>query len=439
VRRFTFVALHVGAVSIVLGLSKFHAAVIGYDFTSSPRVLWAAVFCALLSTTMYGLGLPEGPRSARERVASAFATAVIGALGISAIQLFAGSALLPRYVVFGTAMALVPWVMVCSNMSMVGRGRLEERDRVVVVSDLPVGSELQDELRQRPERPASVVAAARIADVVGPRATPGALAELVSANRGTVVVLGTDAQSDERVIEQAAHLHESGVRIRTNSLFYEEWLGKIPVGDLARVSLFFDIGEVHRAMYGRFKRVLDVVFGALGVVVCALVIPVVLVGNRFGNPGPLLYVQERVGRGGRTFRIYKFRTMSHDAAGSASWTADDDPRVTPFGRLLRRTHLDELPQSVNILRGDLSLVGPRPEQPVYVDELTSKLPFYGLRHCVRPGLTGWAQVKYGYAGNEADAREKLQYDFHYLRRQSVAFDLRIVARTVRSVFGRDGR
>jgi lipopolysaccharide/colanic/teichoic acid biosynthesis glycosyltransferase len=437
VRRVTFVALHLGAIAIVLGLSKFHAAVIGYDFSSSPRVLWAAVFCVLLSTTMYGLGLPDGPTSARERVASAFTTALIGALGISAIQLVIGSALLPRYVVFGTAMALVPWAMVCSNLSMVGRGRLEDRDRVIVVSDLPVGIELQDELRERPERPAIVVASARLAEVVGPRAAPGALADLVHANRGTVVVLGADAQADERVIEQAARLHESGVRIRTNSLFYEEWLGKIPVGDLARVSLFFDIGEVHRAMYGRFKRVLDVLFGALGVAACALAIPVVLAGNCMGNPGPLLYVQQRVGRGGRTFRIYKFRTMSDE--GEGSWTADDDPRVTCFGRVLRRTHLDELPQAVNILRGDLSLVGPRPEQPVYVDELTAKLPFYGLRHCVRPGLTGWAQVKYGYAGNEADAREKLQYDFHYLRRQSVTFDLRIVARTLRSVFGRDGR
>jgi lipopolysaccharide/colanic/teichoic acid biosynthesis glycosyltransferase len=229
------------------------------------------------------------------------------------------------------------------------------------------------------------------------------------------------------------------VRIRTTSLFYEEWLGKIPVGDLARVSLFFDIGEVHRAMYGRFKRILDVGFGAVGVVITALMLPVVLVGNHFGNQGPLFYVQERIGRGGRPFRIYKFRTMAPVAGTQASWTTNDDPRVTDFGRFLRRTHLDELPQAFNILRGDLSMVGPRPEQPTYVDELTTKLPFYGLRHCVRPGLTGWAQVKYGYAGDEADAREKLQYDFHYLRRQSVSFDLRIVARTLRSVIVGDGR
>jgi len=117
----------------------------------------------------------------------------------------------------------------------------------------------------------------------------------------------------------------------------------------------------------------------------------------------------------------------------------DDPRITPFGAWLRRTHLDELPQMVNILRGDLSLVGPRPEQPAYVEELEAKIPFYRLRHLVRPGLTGWAQVKYPYGATDGDALEKLQYEFFYLRHQGLALDLRIVGRTVRSVLRRGGR
>ena len=117
----------------------------------------------------------------------------------------------------------------------------------------------------------------------------------------------------------------------------------------------------------------------------------------------------------------------------------DDLRVTPFGNLLRRTHLDELPQVLNILRGELSVVGPRPEQPHLVEELADKIPFYGLRHLVRPGLTGWAQVKYQYAGTEAETLEKLQYEFYYLRRQSLGLDVRIVARTFRSVVGLGGR
>jgi len=136
----------------------------------------------------------------------------------------------------------------------------------------------------------------------------------------------------------------------------------------------------------------------------------------------------------------KFRTMRRCPAGEAAdWTAVDDVRITPFGRVLRRVHLDELPQVLNVLRGELSIVGPRPEQPQVVGELVDKIPFYRLRHLVRPGLTGWAQVKYQYAGTEAETLEKLQYEFFYLRRQSLSLDLRIVGRTIRCVVGRQGR
>jgi lipopolysaccharide/colanic/teichoic acid biosynthesis glycosyltransferase len=130
------------------------------------------------------------------------------------------------------------------------------------------------------------------------------------------------------------------------------------------------------------------------------------------------------------------------AAGAdqpSEWTTEDDPRITPFGRILRRTHLDELPQLVNVLAGELSVVGPRPEQPHYVKELSGKIPFYDLRHRVRPGLTGWAQVKYGYAGTESDALQKLQYEFFYLRHQSLTLDARIIGRTLRHIVGRGGR
>jgi lipopolysaccharide/colanic/teichoic acid biosynthesis glycosyltransferase len=188
------------------------------------------------------------------------------------------------------------------------------------------------------------------------------------------------------------------------------------------------------------KRLIDVVLGGVGCVVLAVAIPFVAVGNLIANGGPLFYRQARVGRAGTPFMILKFRTMRPgDGALLSEWTTDDDPRITPFGRLLRRTHVDELPQVVNIVRGDLTLVGPRPEQPHYVDELASKIPFYSLRHLVRPGLTGWAQVKYGYAGDERDALEKLQYEFFYLRHQDMTFDLRIIGRTLRSVIGLGGR
>jgi len=263
------------------------------------------------------------------------------------------------------------------------------------------------------------------------------LVDLAIDKDATVLVLGRRALENREVVAQASTLHESGVRVRSTTDFYDEWLGKLPAFELQRMSLLFDIQEVHGAAYARVKRLLDVVVASAGFVAFVLSIPFVWLGNLVANRGPLFYRQERVGRGGKTFEIVKFRTMH--AGSESTWTTEDDPRVTSFGRLLRRTHVDELPQFVNILRGDLSIVGPRPEQPQYVEHLHECLPFYRMRHLVLPGLTGWAQVKYGYAANEHDALQKLQYDFYYLQHQSLWLDLRCIARTVRSVVGSAGQ
>ncbi|HAS10935.1 MAG TPA: hypothetical protein DCS55_10540 [Acidimicrobiaceae bacterium] len=429
-----------GVFVVVLGLSKYHAEFIGdYDFTGSSRFAWALAFVLLLCGAAYGLGLPEVPRTPRSRLPMSLMASGSGALGISLVQLFVGDALLPRLVVFGSAALLVPWFYAMSTLAGAGRAALERRDRVIVVGPWQLEADLASELAGHPEKPASVVA--HLTEDAAGQGAPGSrpLLEAVRRENATVLVLSGAAQADDNIIDQAAALHESGVRVRTQSLFYEEWLGKIPVADLGRVSLFFDIGEVHRERFGRVKRLIDVAGGTVGLVILVLVVPVVVVGNLIANRGRLFYVQSRIGRNGVPFDIYKFRSMREDAEASTDWTDERDPRVTRFGRILRVTHLDELPQVWNVVRGDLSLVGPRPEQPRYVADLVEKLPYYDLRHIVRPGLTGWAQVKYGYAGDEHDALEKLQYDFHYLRRQSLAFDLKIVARTTRSVLGIQGR
>jgi lipopolysaccharide/colanic/teichoic acid biosynthesis glycosyltransferase len=213
----------------------------------------------------------------------------------------------------------------------------------------------------------------------------------------------------------------------------------MPLDELERTSLMFDIGELHRDRYARVKRLVDLVASVPLLVVFAVAIPLVVFGDVFGNRGRLFYVQERVGRNGKVFRIFKFRSMRSGGDESSEWTSSGDGRITTFGRFLRRSHLDELPQVLNVIRGDLSFVGPRPEQPRYVDELRDKIPYYNLRHLVSPGITGWAQVKFGYAGDETDAIEKLQYDFFYLRNQSLALDFRIIGRTIRSVLQSEGR
>lgn len=443
-RSGTRLALYGGIVATVVGLSVWHARLIAhpaYSYTGTFRFGWSLLYIGVLVVTAYGLGLPELPRSPGRALLTSTVAAVSGAVVISLVQLVTGDALLPRFVVFGTAILLVPWYLLCAGLAAGSRQKDAERDRVLVVASVPEAEALRGDLRRAPERAAGIAAVVLPEDARSPgtSAEQGPLCTKVAQTGATVVVLDRDAEADPCVVDQAAVLHGHGVRVRSYELFMDQWLGKVPLEELERVSLLFDVGEVHQARYGRLKRVIDLAFALLGLAAFAVLVPVVAVGNLVANRGPLLYRQPRVGKGGRIFQIAKFRTMRPDGRGEGEWTRERDPRVTPFGRFLRRTHLDEVPQALNILRGDLSIVGPRPEQPQYAEELSAKLPFYDLRHLVRPGLTGWAQVKYPYGADEQDAREKLQYEFFYLRHQSLGLDMRIIGRTIRSVLGGEGR
>ena len=446
-RRLSLLATFVGPVLVVLGMSKVHAAWIAnppYDYTGSFRFAWSIAYMAILLVTTYGVGLPDLAKSWSESLKLAVVASAVSAGAVSLVQLVVGDALLPRFVVFGAALVLVLWHLIVSALVRKGFGREAERDRVVLVSVTREAGRLGAEMRSTPEKPWTLHRHL-LPEEVSASPVERRLVDAVTAG-GTVVVLDREALASAEVVAQASAVHEFGVRVRSLQEFYEEWMAKLPVSELERSSLFFDIAEVHRLRYGRAKRLLDLVGGILGLVPYVLSIPIVWLLNLFGNRGPLFYRQERVGRNGHPFTILKFRTMVTDdrpivvaASEGSTWTAQDDPRITPVGRLLRKTHLDELPQVWNILRGDLALVGPRPEQSRYVRELSEILPFYGMRHLVRPGLTGWAQVKYGYAGDESDALEKLQYEFFYLRHQSIRFDLEVMARTLRSVAGSEGK
>lgn len=418
----------------VLSLGEFHANSVGfYDFTGSSRFGWSIAYIGLLCVAAYGVGLPDLPRNAYQFMFSALGAAVAAAVGISVVQLVLGSQLLPRFVVFWSALFLVPVWALAGFVASRGRRSQIRRDRLILVAGTGEAAALEHDMARRPERRARLMA------VLEPEEAVETLIGTVRRQEATVVALSRDALSNDALVERVADLHEHGVRVRTLSLFYDEWLGKLPLSELERVALMFDIGEIHRVRYGRFKRAIDFVSALMLVPVLCVLAPFVVGGNLLlGNRGPLLYRQERVGRGGIPFTIVKFRTMRPDS-GTTSWTADDDPRVTRFGRVMRKAHIDEIPQVINILRGDLSLVGPRPEQPHYVQELTEKIPFYRLRHLVRPGVTGWAQVKYDYGATEQDAMEKLQYEFWYLRHQSLTLDLRIIGRTIRSIVSAGGR
>jgi exopolysaccharide biosynthesis polyprenyl glycosylphosphotransferase len=188
------------------------------------------------------------------------------------------------------------------------------------------------------------------------------------------------------------------------------------------------------------KRLLDVTISLLGLIVSLPVLALLATAVKLTSRGPALYHQQRVGQNGTLFVVHKLRTMRSDAEAEtgAVWAKREDGRTTRIGRLLRRLRFDELPQLWNVLVGDMSLVGPRPERPEFVRELTRQIPFYGQRHVVKPGLTGWAQVRYTYGASVEDAMEKLQYDLFYIKNASIAFDLFIIFKTVQTVILRRG-
>lgn len=426
--------LPLGIVALVCGFAYAHAtqiSAIPYHPLLTSRAPWVAVFALSLILSSYAIGLPDLPRSRFGVVALSIVAIGMAVVFVSLAQLVSGTAVLPRAIMLGVGLTLPPWaVLVWNTQSDVAQRRM---DRAVFVGREEDGAALSADLRLHVEPPAEIVRRLTTEDAVD----DDALITAVQDVDADVLILGLAAQEDPRVVAQSAQLHKEGLKIRTVSLFTEEYLGKLPVADLERVSLLFDVGEVHRLRYQRAKRIVDIVIAFLALPVLLLTaLPVWLV-NVATSRGPLFFQQERVGRDGEPFTIYKFRSMR--VGGPSTWTVEGDDRITLAGRFLRPSHLDELPQLINILRGDLSLVGPRPEQTAYVEELRTKVPFYDVRHLVRPGLTGWAQVRYPYGSDAQDALEKLQYDLYYLRRQSIGADFAIIVRTVRAVLRGSGR
>ncbi|MDH4067172.1 MAG: TIGR03013 family PEP-CTERM/XrtA system glycosyltransferase, partial [Acidobacteriota bacterium] len=255
-----------------------------------------------------------------------------------------------------------------------------------------------------------------------------------------VVVSLADARGKLNMDDLLSMKLNQGVRFDHLASVYEQYTGKIAVENLRPSWLIFSDGFRKSARSEAVKRFLDILFAIVGLVIAAPVMALVALGLRLSSNGSALYSQTRVGRNGVPFTIYKFRSMRVDAEATsgAVWSTQNDPRVTTVGRFLRRTRLDELPQLWNVLRGDMSFVGPRPERPEFVAELARQIPYYGQRHAVRPGVTGWAQVRYTYGASVEDALEKLQYDLFYAKHMSAAFDLYIVLETVKTVLVRAG-
>lgn len=228
-------------------------------------------------------------------------------------------------------------------------------------------------------------------------------------------------------------LLERGFPIKEYTQVFEDITFRVPVQFVGKdFYKYFPFSRSNKnKLYLFFHRLFDVMFAFVGVLLGILILPIILLGNLFGNRGPLFYFQERVGENGKVFSIIKFRTMVENAEqNGAVWAKKDDARVTPFGKFLRRSRLDEFPQFVNILKGDMSLIGPRPERPYFVNELSQVIPFYETRHIIKPGLTGWAQVKVRYGSTVEDSLLKLQYDLYYIKHRSFFLDANVIVKTL---------
>jgi sugar transferase (PEP-CTERM system associated) len=254
-----------------------------------------------------------------------------------------------------------------------------------------------------------------------------------------VVVSLADARG-KLPMNELLEMKLNGVAFDHLASVYEEYTGKIAVENLRPSWLIFSNGFRKRRLLTAAKRATDLAAAACGLLLSLPLMVLVASAIKLTSRGPALYHQLRVGQHGRTFTIHKFRTMRTDAESGtgAVWATAGDTRVLPIGGFLRRTRLDELPQLWNVLCGQMSFVGPRPERPEFVAQLTESIPFYGQRHVVKPGLTGWAQVRYSYGASVEDAMQKLQYDLFYIKNLSVALDFYIIWQTIKTVILRRG-
>ena len=327
--------------------------------------------------------------------------------------------------------------------------RVAPRERLLLVGTGPAAVNLARELFDRRQElgveivgfvdpdPARLGAPVINPGVIG---TVEDIPSIVRARGVDRVVVSLAEARGKLPMDKLLEMKLDGVTFDHLASVYEELTGKIAVENLRPSWLIFSAGFKKSRLVNTAKRLIDVIAAGVGLLLALPIMAIVAVAVKLTSAGPAVYRQERVGQYGRVFTVLKFRSMRQDAesATGAVWAAKNDNRVTPIGRFLRKSRLDELPQLINVIKGDMSLVGPRPERPEFVRQLTAQIPFYGQRHVLRPGLTGWAQVRYTYGSSVEDAMEKLQYDLFYIKNLSIPYDLFIIFSTIKTVILRRG-
>ncbi len=266
------------------------------------------------------------------------------------------------------------------------------------------------------------------------------LTAFIKEHNVTTVVVDNDAKRDAHIPKELYNLIRQNVHVVDCLSFYEEVLSRIPTTNLDEMWFVENFKETGKKLFDEFKTIADCIGGAILAIILLPIMVIIWVLIKLDDQGPLFYRQTRVGKGGKLFRIVKFRTMRTDAEKTgAQFATLNDQRITRVGRVLRRYRMDELPQVFNILRGEMSFIGPRPERPEFTTELEAAFPFYPLRYLVKPGLTGWAQIRYSYGATIEENLKKLQYDFFYIKHRSFTLDAMIFLKTLNLLLHPKGR
>ena len=392
----------------------------------------AAAITAVWYLTMEAVAAASRPaRAALGQIGATATASVAGAIAASALALW-----IPPLEIRPATLAKMVFAVFVLQLAWTRlvRSSVIERRRVLLVGAHEGGDELIEELWLNGDgryEMVGIVDDECESDTVVGVPVLGRLAQLpriIEEHEPDLVVL---ALSRNRLQAFGSLLDATGAQFEVLGLpqFHEQAFGRVPVRHV-NAAWFMSVLHFYRRPYSRFaKRAFDIVVASIGLFLTAPLFPVIALLVR-RTPGPAVFRQLRLGEAGRTFIIYKFRTMRQDAEeGRATWAQEHDPRTTGIGRILRRTRMDELPQLWNVLRGDMSIVGPRPERPEFLTELQETVPFWTRRHLVKPGITGWAQVRRGYTSDAEGTADKLSYDLWYLRHRSLAVDLAICART----------
>ncbi|OGN06948.1 MAG: hypothetical protein A3B86_03295 [Candidatus Yanofskybacteria bacterium RIFCSPHIGHO2_02_FULL_38_22b] len=265
--------------------------------------------------------------------------------------------------------------------------------------------------------------------------------EIIKKERINTIVIAPETYQVPEIINMFYKTLENKVTFRNLSSFYEQVTNRVPLGAINQIWFLENLSEGGKKTYEELKRFSDLIFASILGIIILLFIPIIAGLIKLSSRGPVFYRQKRVGQNGQTFEIIKFRTMRADAEKEtgAVWAQENDPRVTKLGKLLRKTRVDELPQIWNILKGEMSFVGPRAERPEFHEKLKEAIPFYEERYIIKPGLTGWAQIGYRYGSSVNDAAEKLQYDLYYIKNRSLVLDLGIILKTLNIALRQAGR